>query len=103
MPHVAVQIKKKLAIAVPDVAPAACASAETTAPQYASPASTVTSADQRNHHKARSIKPGMTLPLVAGSSSCIDRKPTRLKKYSRPIQVMPARKWIQRSSIRKGG
>ncbi len=29
--------------------------------------------------------------------------PTRLKKYSSPIQVMPATKWIQRSDHQGGG
>src|SRR5439155_9266033 len=50
---------------------------------------------------ARSIRSGMTLPLVLASSSFINGMFTRLKKYSRPTQVIPAMKWIQRSSIRK--
>src|SRR2546423_12601251 len=58
-------------------------------------------ADIRNHHRARVMSRGMTLPLVVASSSFINGTLTRLKKNSRPIQVMPATKWIQRTSIRK--
>ena len=42
----------------------------------------------------------MTLPLVGASNSFMNGTLTRLKKYRSPIQVMPARKWIQRSSMR---
>src|SRR5437763_8455167 len=62
---------------------------------------TVTTAETRNQSSARSIRPGMILPLVAGSSSFMNGKFMRLKKYSRPIQVMPAMKWIQRNSMSK--
>src|ERR1019366_1115029 len=55
---------------------------------------------QRNHHKARRISLGTTIPRDFASSSCTNGTPTRLKKYNRPIQVMPATKWTQRSAIR---
>src|SRR5450759_1057213 len=64
------------------------------------PASTVATALQRNHHRARRISLGTTIPRDFASSSCTKGTPTRLKKYSSPIQVMPATKWIQRSTIR---
>src|SRR5205814_2123665 len=73
MPHVMVQITKKLAMAVPDVLPPFLASLATMLPQYMSPASTVTAADIRNHHNARSMRLGITFPFVTGSSSFIER------------------------------
>src|SRR5713101_2087472 len=90
---------KKLAIAVPDVAPALRASEATIDPQYARPASTVTTAATRNHQRARDMRTGNTLPLVGGSSSFIKGTFTRLKKYNNPIQVTPAMKCTQRNSI----
>src|SRR5262249_51252897 len=89
MAQATVQIRKKLAIAVPEDAPTFWAAPATTLPQYAKPESTVTKADQRNHQRAGSINGGMTFPRIKGSSSLIQGKPTKLKKYKRPIQVMP--------------
>src|SRR5664279_5631700 len=64
------------------------------------PARTVITALQRNHHKARRISLGTTITRDFASSSCTNGTPTRLKKYNRPLQVMPATKGIQRSAIR---
>src|SRR5258708_33453325 len=99
--QVSVHITRKLTRGVVGAAPALRASEPTIDPQYVKPASTVTTADTRNHHRARSISPGMTLPLVVMSSSFMNGMFTRLKKYSRPTQVMPATKWIQRRIIKK--
>src|ERR1035438_739920 len=96
-----VQITKKVAIGPPEDAPPFLASEATMFPQYARPASTVITDDQRNHHSARDIRLGRTLPLVAGSSSFMKGTLTRLKKYSRPSQVTPPTKCNQRNSIRR--
>src|SRR6266404_4044802 len=97
--QVTVQTPKKLAMGTPEVAPLFRASDATMLPQYAKPISTVTTDPQRNHQSARDIRAGRTFPLVAGSSSFINGTFTRLKKYSNPIQVMPAMKCTQRNSI----
>src|ERR1035437_177097 len=68
--------------------------------QYDMPARTVTTALQRNHHKARDISLGTTIPRDFASSSCTKGTFTRVKKYNSPTQAMPATKWIQRSTIR---
>src|SRR5258708_7925413 len=64
IPQTIVQIRKKLPITAPTEPPPLWASAPTMVPQYARPASTVTTADMRNHHRARVISEGMTLPFV---------------------------------------
>src|SRR5947208_9146096 len=99
--HVMVQIKKKLAIAPAEDAPALRASDATMLPQYAKPITTVTTDPQRNHQRARDIIAGRILPFVAGSISFMKGTFTRLKKYSTPIQVIAAMKCIQRNSINK--
>src|SRR6267142_5292971 len=98
-PQVTVQIRKKLAMGTPDDAPPYRASEATTLPQYANPISTVTTDDQRNHHRARDINAGRTLPLVAASISAMNGKLTRLKKYSNPIQITPATICTKRNII----
>src|ERR1700693_6328565 len=70
-------------------------------PQYARPITTVSTDPQRNHHRARDIRLGRIFPLVAGSRSFMNGTLTRLKKYSRPSQVMPPTKCSQRNSIRR--
>jgi hypothetical protein len=55
----------------------------------------------RNHHSARDIKGGTILAFVALSISLMNGTFTRLKKYNRPSQVIPARRWTQRNSIRR--
>src|ERR1700674_2648005 len=96
-----VQIRKKVPIGPPEDAPRFLASSATMLPQYAKPINTVSTDPQRNHHNARDIRLGRTLPLVAGSSSFMKGTLTRLKKYSRPTQVMPPTKCNQRNSIRR--
>src|SRR5208337_417165 len=64
------------------------------------PASTVTRALQRNHHKARGMSLGTTIPRNLESSSCRNGMFTRVKKYSSPTQVMPEMRCIQRRTIR---
>src|ERR1700674_1782190 len=96
-----VQIAKKVPIGPPEDPPPFLASAATMFPQYAKPISTVSTDPQRNHHSARDIRLGRTLPLVAGSSSFMNGTLTRLKKYSRPSQVMPPTKCNQRKRIRR--
>src|ERR1035438_1136487 len=96
-----VQITKKVPIGPPEDAPPFLASEATMFPQYARPISTVRTDDQRNHHSARDIRLGRTLPLVAGSSPFMKGTLTRLKKYSRPSQVTPPTRCSQRNSIRR--
>src|SRR5580704_3359057 len=92
---------KKVPMGPPEDAPPLAASAATMLPQYARPASTVSTDAQRNHQSARDIRLGSTLPLVVGSSSFMNGTLTRLKKYNRPSQVMPPIKCSQRNSIRR--
>src|ERR1700690_2645789 len=75
-----VQMPKNVPIGPPEVAPPFRASEATMLPQYASPISTVSTDPQRNHHSARDIRLGKTLPLVAASSSFMNGTLTRLKK-----------------------
>src|ERR1700724_1386074 len=96
-----VQIRKKVPIGPPEDPPPFLASAATMFPQYAKPITTVSTDPQRNHHSARVIRLGRILPLVAGSSSFMKGTLTRLKKYSRPSQVIPPIKCNQRNSIRR--
>src|ERR1700740_1795695 len=63
------------------------------------PTITVTSADHRNHAIARDINTGYTLTRAAGSSAFIEGVPTKLKKYSKPIQMIPKMKCSHRSAI----
>src|ERR1700738_1770663 len=63
------------------------------------PTITVTSADHRNHAIARDISTGYTFMRTPGSSAFIEGVATRLKKYSKPIQVIPKIKCSQRSAI----
>ena len=64
------------------------------------PTNTVTTALQRNHHKARGISLGTTMPRDLASSSCRNGMFTSVKKYNRPTQAIPATKCIQRSTIK---
>src|SRR6266851_451504 len=96
-----VQIRKKVPIGPPEDPAPFLASAATMFPQYAMPINTVSTDPQRNHHNARDIRLGRILPLVAGSSSFMKGTLTRLKKYSKPSQVMPPTKCNQRNSIRR--
>src|SRR5208283_1222197 len=64
------------------------------------PTITVTTALQRNHHKARGMSLGTTIPRDLASSSCRNGMFTRVKKYNSPTQVMPAMRCIQRRTIR---
>src|SRR5580765_3594107 len=75
--QVAVQMPKNVPIGMPEVAPPLAASDATMLPQYASPMRTVTTDPQRNHHSARVMSAGNTLPLVAGSSSFMNGTLTR--------------------------
>src|ERR1700686_1792326 len=100
-PQTMVQMTKNVAKGTPDFAPPFSASEATTLPQYAMPMSTVSTDAQRNHHKARDIRLGRTLPFVLASRSFINGTLTRLKKYSRPSQVIPPTKCNQRNSIRR--
>src|ERR1700681_572758 len=100
-PQTRVQITKNVANGMPDFAPPFSASEATTLPQYANPMTTVSTDAQRNHHKARDIRFGRTLPLVLASRSFINGTLTRLKKYSRPSQVIPPTKCNQRNSMRR--
>src|ERR1700679_3542660 len=88
-PQTTVQIRKKLAIGTLEDAPPFLASMETVWPQYAKPMRTVRTDAQRNHHRARDIRLGSTLLLVAGSISRMNGTLTRLKKYNRPSQLNP--------------
>src|SRR5882757_2247166 len=67
--------------------------------QYPSPASTVTTELQRNHHIARDINAGNTLLLVGASSSLRNGTFTRLRKYSNPTHIIAATKCTQRRNI----
>src|SRR5258708_38185057 len=96
-----VQVRRKFPIGTRENPRTFLASAATMLPQDAKPISTVSTDPQRNHHNARDIRLGRTLPLVAGSSSFMKGTFTRLKKYSRPSQVMPPTKCSQRNSIRR--
>ena len=60
------------------------------------PVTQVQAAPQRNQKSARGSSSGFTFFLV--SPSCVPWKGmfTKLKKYSMPIQTMPASTWIQR-------
>src|SRR5258705_6361963 len=97
---------KKLPKAAPGEAatPVAAAALRASLPvaliQYPSPASTVTTELQRNHHRARDINAGNTLLFVGASSSFRNGTFTRLKKYSNPTQAIPATKCTQRNSIK---
>src|SRR5882757_109206 len=97
---------KKLPKAAPGEAasPVAAAALRASLPvaliQYPSPASTVTTELQRNHHSARDISAGNTLLFVGASSSFRNGTFTRLKKYNKPTQAMPATKCTQRKNIR---
>src|SRR5712692_1355658 len=62
------------------------------------PVRNVNIAPQRNHHSARGINWGTTSLLVAGCKAAVTWALMRLKKYSTPIQVIPATKWIQRNN-----
>ena len=57
-----------------------------------SPDRNVNIAPQRNHHKARGINWGTTCLLTAGSRAPWKWALIRMKKYSMPIQVIPAKK-----------
>src|SRR6266404_2974519 len=57
------------------------------------------SADHRNHAIARAISTGYTFTRTPGSSAFIEGVPTKLKKYSNPIQIIPKMKCSQRSAI----
>src|ERR1019366_3896742 len=94
-----VQITKKVPIGPPEDAPPFLASEATMLAQYAMPNNTVSTDPQRNHHRARDIRLGRILPLVAGSRPFMKGTLTRLKKNSRPSQVMPPTKCNQRNSI----
>src|ERR1700690_1382968 len=100
-PHATVQIRKNDPKTAPADPPPLRTSAPTTVPQYPSPISTVSTEAQRNHHKARDIRSGSTLPLVAGSRPFMNGRLTDLKKYNRPIQVMPPTKCNQRNIMRR--
>jgi len=63
-----------------------------------SPDRNVNIAPQRNHHKARGISWGTTCLRTAGSRAPWKWALIRLKKYNRPIQVIPAKKCVQRKS-----
>src|ERR1700724_1647418 len=63
------------------------------------PTITVTSADHRNHAIARDINTGYTFTRPPGSSAFIEGVPTKLKKYSKPIQMIPKIKCSHRSAI----
>src|ERR1700732_5639446 len=63
------------------------------------PSTTVTSADHRNHAIARDINTGYTFTRTPGSSAFIEGVPTKLKKYSNPIQIIPKIKCSHRSAI----
>src|SRR6266404_2299808 len=63
------------------------------------PTITVTSADHRNHAIARAINTGYTFTRTPGSSAFIEGVPTKLRKYSKPIQMIPKIKCSHRSAI----
>src|ERR1039458_8682158 len=96
-----VQITKNVPIGKPEDAPPFLASEATMLPQYARPINTVSTDPQRNHQSARDMRPGRILPLVAGSRPFIKGTLTRLKKYTKPSQVMPPTRCNQRNSIRR--
>ncbi len=58
--------------------------------------SQVQAAPQRNHQSARGSSSGFTFFLVSPSCVPWNGPLTKLKKYSIPIQTMPASTWIQR-------
>ena len=63
------------------------------------PATAVTVAPCRNQASARGISLGMTTFFCPASNSFMNAVLIRLKKYSKPIHVIPARKWSQRSTM----
>src|SRR6267378_2877854 len=63
------------------------------------PTNTVISADHRNHAIARAISTGYTFTRTPGSSAFIEGVPTKLKKYSKPIQMIPKIKCSHLSAI----
>src|ERR1700719_4476317 len=63
------------------------------------PTITVTSADHRNQLIARDISTGYTFTRTPGSSAFMEGVPTKLKKYSSPIQIIPKIKCSHRSAI----
>jgi hypothetical protein len=104
-----VQITKKVAIgtagrcAVPFLA-----SEATMLPQYARPISTVSTDPQRNHHSARDIRLGRTLPLVAGSSSFMNGNVDEIEEIQQAepghaADKMQPTKQHQKVSVEVGG
>src|SRR6266542_594370 len=63
------------------------------------PASTVTHEAWRNQNSARVRRAGTTIGRVVASSVRANGTFTKLNQYRKPIQVIPARKWNQRTTI----
>src|SRR5260370_36420279 len=61
------------------------------------PVTQVQAAPQRNHQSARGSSSGFTFFFVSPSIVPWKGPLTKLKKYSMPIQTIPARMWIQRN------
>src|ERR1700758_2922043 len=78
--HVMVQMPKNEPNTNPGEAPPFRASVATISLQYANPINTVTTDAQRNHHSARDMSSGNTLPLVTLSRDFMNGTLTRLKK-----------------------
>src|SRR5215472_5671634 len=79
--------------------PESRASKSSSLKKYRNPRITVTSADQRNQAMARDISTGYTFTRTPASSRLIEGMATKLKKYSKPIQVIPNMKCSQRTAI----
>ena len=70
-------------------------------PRMKMPVRKVRAAAQRNHQSARHVSLSKASPRAAGLSSAYAGTWTKLKKYSRPIHVMPPNTWNHRNSVSK--